>query len=354
MLKIGLFIPSINHFVETLVYWLLQNQDIQVILITSLENSQSLSEHPWTLKRLAVVPRLQIVSIETQPQKLDYLLFRCSKYSKFEFDTLKVWKKKAIKTVILSRSIISSWKECIKELCYSFPLFINASGVIVEASSSDISPYFHIQNRFYYTPFPHPQILWNEKLRQQIYSTIYGIDQKRLFKFHFIGNYNPLERKVVLEQVKQQLNQIPKINIVKKYPANTIIDNHTNALFIEYGDSGIRGVSSEMYIESLSQSDFCISPMGWGDNWTHRTVEALLRGAIPILEDPDRYNIGLKDMKNCIVVRKKNWGEAIERAYGLNAESLLKMRYDIQKIIEYHLLPERATRKLTEILSRGI
>ena len=333
----------------------MQSQEIKVVLITSLEtNLASLTEHPWVLKRLETVPNLKIVSLDTSPQKLDYLIFRCLKYSKQELNILNYWKNNATKSTIISQARIKNWKECIKELYYSFPFVLDASIAIIETSSSCISPYFYIQNRFYYTPFPHPQILWDEKLRKQIYSPIYDIDQERLFKFHFIGNYNPPERKLVLEYVKQQLNQISKINIADKYPTDTIVNNHVNVLFVEYGDSGIRGVSPKMYVESLSRSDFCISPMGWGDNWTHRTVEALLRGTIPILEDPDRYNIGLKDMKNCIVVRKKNWGEAIERAYDLNAESLLKMRYDIQKIIEYHLLPERATRKLTEILSRGI
>jgi len=261
-----------------------------------------------------------------------------------------LWRKNAKRIVILSRVNLRFWKDCLKELYYSFPLYINANSVILEISSLDVPPYFWIQNKIYYIPFPHPQILWNEKLKSQIYAQIMNFNQKRLFKFNFIGNYNPPERKYILSKVKDALSKIPMMRIFHQYPTNDVYRGDTNSLYIEYGDSGVRGIEPTMFIESLSESDFCISPMGWGNNWTHRTIEALLRGAIPIIEDPDRYNIGLTDMENCILVKNKNWAEAIKRASNINSNDLSTMRLNIKKIVEYYLLPERASQRLIEMM----
>ncbi len=55
------------------------------------------------------------------------------------------------------------------------------------------------------------------------------------------------------------------------------------------------------YMGTLSDMDFCISPPGWGLQWTHRTIEALMRGSMSIIEDPQIYGLELLDGENCIV-----------------------------------------------------
>jgi hypothetical protein len=71
----------------------------------------------------------------------------------------------------------------------------------------------------------------------------------------------------------------------------------------EYGgwESSVpRGIEPMDYVQVLSDMDFCLSPPGW-DWYTHRTVEALVRGSIPVIEDPQVYGLDLADGENCIV-----------------------------------------------------
>jgi hypothetical protein len=346
MKKVGIFVPSLNHFTETLIYWLIEGE-IEVSVITSFEtSSHDVSEHSWSLERLKDVPEMKLVSLETTAQELDYLMFSCCRYSQRERKILNSWRKNSKHITIFSSSVLKQWKGCLKELFYAFPYYIEAESAILEMSARESSPYFFVKNKLHYTPFPHPQFFWSEEKRSRMFSPIQSISDSRAFKFNFIGSQSPPERALVLEQVKNTLKQIENINFIEQYPIDTTLDSKVNVLYIEYRSTGRRGIGSSNYIEALSQTDFCISPMGWGDNWTHRTIEALLRGALPILEDPDRYNIGLQDMQNCIVVRDNNWTEAIERAYQLDAEMLTRMRENTQKLRERYLLPNVAALRL--------
>ena len=116
-------------------------------------------------------------------------------------------------------------------------------------------------------------------------------------------------------------------------------------VWVEYGNhesSGPRGLEPMEYMALLADMDFCISPPGWGLNWTHRTVEALVRGAIPIIEDPQLYSLGLRDGETCLLVKNNDWAEATRRALAMPAAEVLRMRRLVLALRAERLTMERA------------
>ncbi|GAG43580.1 unnamed protein product, partial [marine sediment metagenome] len=137
------------------------------------------------------------------------------------------------------------------------------------------------------------------------------------------------------------------IFITDKAPLINLSEDKVNVLWIEYDNqSSTRGLNPALYAEALGQADFCICPLGWGGNWTHRVPESLLRGAIPVLEDEKRYNIGLEDMENCLTAKSGNWAKVIKKAYELDSEKVRNMRLNILSLRERYLLPKAAASRL--------
>jgi hypothetical protein len=119
-------------------------------------------------------------------------------------------------------------------------------------------------------------------------------------------------------------------------------DSKNQAVWVEYGgpeSSGTNALDQNVYLDVLTDMDFCISPPGWG--WyTHRTVEALVRGSIPILAEPDVYNLDLRDGENCIVVRNGDWRGGTRRALDMRESEVVRMRTCVLALRENSLLPD--------------
>ncbi|TAE60374.1 MAG: hypothetical protein EAZ87_06190 [Nostocales cyanobacterium] len=357
-IKIAIQSNHINHFTETLVYLLSLVEEFKITLITQTDtNLLNLdTEHPWCLERLNKNQKVEIISLDTEAQNSDYLFITLSNHNFIEHKRIIKWVSGSKKIGLLSNSNYSSWKYTLKELIFNFPYWIFAKSLILQVHNNKLNPHFLIINKFFYTPSVHPQNFSSEQLRKKMFSFSKPNKFKRQFKFTFIGNKNPTERTIVLQQVRETIATFQDLNEFNEYPVKNKLHSTaeiTSILWIEYGDDkgeGSRGLSPNDYIDALSESDFCISPLGWGGNWTHRTVEALARGAIPILEDASRYNIGLEDMISCILVKDNNWHEAIIRANNLDENQIYKMRCQIQKICKDHLLPEASAINLTQNL----
>ena len=92
-------------------------------------------------------------------------------------------------------------------------------------------------------------------------------------------------------------------------------------------------------MDVLTRSDFTLCPPGYS-LVTHRPMEALLRGSIPVfnVNELDLYDIGLVDGVNCITVRDNRWDTAVGQLMDLNHDKLQKMRINIRDMLEKHLL----------------
>jgi len=351
---IGIYVPSVNHFTETIAYWIALNPKNYVILITPTESEQK--EHKWCLKRLSQfkLENIELVKPASLPICTDWLYIKSSKTHPLFEKNLNAWVRKTKKLGILAYyNHQDGFKSIIKQLLYTFPYYFLAKTVLLQISSQCKHPYAFIQKQAFFSPSVHPQYIVNEHYRQLIFDEHKDFRTQRNYKFTFLGNRQPKERKTVLKVVKETLNRIKNSVIFDDYQEKAEISRSSvNTLWIEYGDGGSkRGLKSTEYVKALSETDFCICPLGWGGNWTHRVIEALVCGAIPILEDADRYNIGLTDMKTCIVVKNGDWGEAIERAYRLKPEEIVAMRSRVKMIKENYLIPEVAARRFRQSIN---
>ena len=104
------------------------------------------------------------------------------------------------------------------------------------------------------------------------------------------------------------------------------------------------GLDPSAYLRILTDLDFCISPPGH-DPYTHRTVEAIVRGSVPILAEPRAYDLGLRDGENCIVVSNGDWLEATRRALSMPQFEVVRLRNSTLALREERLVPNAAAER---------
>jgi hypothetical protein len=81
---------------------------------------------------------------------------------------------------------------------------------------------------------------------------------------------------------------------------------------------------------------------------THRPIEALLRGSIPVIsaDDLDLYGIELKDGTNCIAVSDGDWPAAIQRLARMEENEIIGMRSNIYSMFDDHLNYEALSKRM--------
>jgi hypothetical protein len=88
------------------------------------------------------------------------------------------------------------------------------------------------------------------------------------------------------------------------------------------------------YLEALERSDFVLSPPGWCMPLSHSVIEAMSRGAIPILNGSEWFEPRLIDGVNCLAFHTRDeLGGAIQRALSASLQEVRKMR---EEVVEYH------------------
>lgn len=352
--KIGIYTPSVNHFIETITYWIAADESVEVLLITPEESKGP--EHAWCLKRLLQCPfsNVKIISPLSPSTNTDWLYISLTGKKPIFSYSLNRWVRKTGNTGIITHSNYQgNWKSLLKELIYALPYNLLASSTILQIGAQSQHPYSFIKNKCFYSPSVHPQYIVDKSYAQLMFVAEKEYQAEREFKFTYLGNKNPPEREIVLKRVRKTLNTVAESNYFEDYPLQSQpTERGMNILWIEYGDRGSkRGLKPPEYVKALNETDFCICPLGWGGNWTHRVIEALVCGAIPILEDADRYNVGLTDMETCIAVKNSNWEEAIERATQLNLNEIITMRSKIKTIKESCLIPEVAAQRFRQSIN---
>ncbi len=81
---------------------------------------------------------------------------------------------------------------------------------------------------------------------------------------------------------------------------------------------------------------------------THRPIEALLRGSIPVLASTelDLYGVELKDHENCIGVPDGQWAESIRRLARIEERDLIRMRNNARAMFDDYLSYDAVARRL--------
>jgi hypothetical protein len=307
MRVVTFFVPQLCDAVETMAYFLAFKQTCHIRLATSLEGDER-SEHPWVLRRIRKFGKIEISLYDGIPKYSDLLIFYLARHARIS-DKLYRWRAHAKSAGYLPVSQgESGWRDWLRETVRSFPHYVRARKIT-------------------FVPYIHPQFIANPDWLKASFTSI-DIDARRRWRVGFLGNREPPERTARLAQCK-----------------DAVVAAGNRITWYEYGGTeanGRRGLEPLEYLDALSDMDFCISPPGWGLQWTHRTVEALVRGSIPIIEDPEVYYLGLRDGENCIVAEPDNWGAAVRRALELTERDTQRMRRNVATLRESLLVPNKA------------
>jgi hypothetical protein len=343
-MHIVIYCDSLIHFVETLAWNLSYDGSRNVTVVTERDGASRGSEHGTSCARLVATPGVRLVDQESPAQASDLLLIVLRADRPMRNRTLEAWQQVAARHGILTygrypRRI----RDVARELVRAWPYYLRASLIGVQTGPCEWNPYFHIRHRFYYRPYVHPQFFPCGLFHSDFMSILGAQPARRRYRLIFIGSLDRPDR-ALLEHLRQKLSQW---NVaLHDDPASPVDDQKANVLWITY-DSGSRkrGVHPGEYLRLLANADFCFCPAGWSLRmWTHRTVEALCCGAIPIVPDPDDYNIGLADGINCLQVSPGGWPAVLERAIHMEPESVAAMRANVSALKNSELLPDRACR----------
>lgn len=176
----------------------------------------------------------------------------------------------------------------------------------------------------------HSQYLHDSNLFQNIHARDWRPESFRPIRANFIGSCDPKSRTSILDSIRHFADS-------RTTPSQSKLHGKT-IMWREYSDAVPDALTPEEFVRTLTESDFSLSPRGYS-LVTHRTIEALLRGSIPILalDELDLYGVDLQDGKNCIAVPDNKWPEAIERIDGIGEDELIWMRRNIHAMFDLEL-----------------
>jgi hypothetical protein len=187
---------------------------------------------------------------------------------------------------------------------------------------------------------PHPQYLYESGLRRRMYDEPWRVDNLRPYHAVFSGatGTSPI-RQTMVRQIECLLKQ-GRVSVLatahwrESAPSRGRTDRCL--IWLPVAGEGSHPIPAHDWAGVLGGCDFCICPPGLVPR-THRVIESLLRGSIPILDCPDEYDIGLVDGVNCLVVRGNDWGRALERSLSFEPASIIEMRRAVTRLVERHL-----------------
>lgn len=165
----------------------------------------------------------------------------------------------------------------------------------------------------------------------------WAVDSERPLHINFMGSQDPKARKTILDAVRPLLTG-----------DNSAADQSAKIVFWhEYSDEQPAALSPGDFLDVLTRSDFTLCPPGYS-LLTHRVVEALLRGSIPVLhaQELDLYDIDLQDQVNCIAVPPGAWSRAIERCLQMSLQEIIAMRHNIHTLAQTLLPYAESSRRM--------
>lgn len=324
MATVCVFAPDLYHALETIAFHF-RLSGAQVIVATQSIGGEH-TEHPWCLRRLTQTQNVRLISDE--PIRSDLMIadaFMDPQYAAHRAH----WASHANEIAFLFPHDGATLKRRAGHLFRSWPHSLTAKTSIFvgerRLSIDTVSP--ALQRRAFYYPYLHPQLFTDERLRW-IFAE-FELAGNRRFPIGFIGNRNPPERQGALAECQRAIDQMD-----------------ARTLWVEYGDNDHHNaLSPEKYVKALSEMEFCICPAGWGRNWTHRVIESLCRGSIPILPDCHLYGLGLRDSVNCIVVKDDDWYGSVMRALQLPFPKVQEIRSNVLHLRNHLLFPLAASRR---------
>lgn len=168
----------------------------------------------------------------------------------------------------------------------------------------------------------HSKFLQDDALFHAIHTQDWTVEATRPYRANFVGSRDPAVRTRILDAVESRFQPRPSA---------------PRMVWHAYSDAKPAALSAQDFLQVLTDSDFTLAPPGYS-LVTHRPVEALLRGSIPVLnaEELDLYDLGLADGVNCIAVSPDGWPSAVDRIVSMDRDQVVAMRRRVQAMV-----PER-------------
>ena len=173
----------------------------------------------------------------------------------------------------------------------------------------------------------HSQFIHDEELFRAMHARDWDPNIRRPILANFLGSQDPEIRKRILDSVRPLFQPAPLAS--QPGAGNKAMRWH------EYSDAAPTGLGPWEFVNVLSNSDFTLCPRGYS-LVTHRPIEALLRGSIPVLsmDELDLYGVELKDGENCIGVQDGRWRQCVERLAQMPEPEIERMRAKIRAMFD--------------------
>ena len=189
----------------------------------------------------------------------------------------------------------------------------------------------------------HSRFLHDPGAFRAIHARNWKVEDTRPCLVNFLGSLDPRRRAMAVERAHQPLAQ--------DHVHEALAARGKEIFWHAYTDEAPAALGQQEYLDVLTRSDFTVSPPGYS-LVTHRPLEAMLRGSIPVLNDDEReiYGIGLEDGVNCVAVHEGRWDEAMERLLAFPEERIREMRGRIARMYQTHLEYNAASRLIRQHL----
>ncbi|AFZ44917.1 Exostosin family protein [Halothece sp. PCC 7418] len=346
--KLGIWSPQ----VECLAYTIARScagKDCQVTVFTKPKQAVEYRGHAFYYEKLQSLEQVKIIhTVHEEENILDWLYLLGFDSTASKQDLMECAQK--AKHIGLYSGVRKSsyprniWHQ-IKEFIKLFPLSSQLNKVFLADGFYSFDFYSAIAQRELVGIDVHSNFLENQELYEKLFAFQWQPQNKRKYQFNFIGNRSPNWRTQIINQIRGKLEK-------QQFSLTTdpeFADNSSNMLWIEYGDEPgeKRGVSPQEYIQCLLDSDFTLCPPGYS-RLTHRVVEALVLGSIPVLheEELEIYDLSLKDGYNCLAVKNQNWLASIEKIMTMNQVQIESMRKNILTMKESYLTDKAFCKRL--------
>jgi len=176
----------------------------------------------------------------------------------------------------------------------------------------------------------HSQYLHDPDLYRVIHARDWDPESPRPIRANFIGSQDPKVRTLILDSMR---------NLFTPHMGGGIgVPHGKSMLWREYSDAVPDALAPRDFVRILSSSDFTLCPRGYS-LVTHRLIEAMLRGSIPVLAkgELDLYGFALEDGKNCIAVPSEGWTVAVKRLACMGEGEVVRMRRNIYDMFDRYL-----------------
>jgi len=303
-------------------------------------------------------PGIRTIADDTAFPEVDALLFEISSLRPRFPQALSAWQSKAGQVVAWNTNDHESsiWGNLRGELAclkHYWKFLPRMDKVIMSSGRLTLRPTAMVFPTLRQGYFVHPNFFREPPLFQEMFGADCDGRNSRPLRLVFSGNPEPESRRRLINRVFQTIRGIPRTRVLRHYEElapESSAGSERRVLWMVREDSH----DPKWYLRTdvvppakwpgvLRQCDFVFCPPGY-EKKTHRVVESLLQGVIPILDCPEEYEIGLEDGKNCLRVAADRWDPAVERALQMSPADVLQMRAAVMETRNSRLLPAAAGR----------